>query len=245
MKLATLQAPSVAAYLLHHFLLLSLYFIPQVISYQQQQPIADSRLTINGIPYSTRAYWMRKANQALADLVSPCPFGAFGTVIVNHTAAAAAAAKGLGELVCIGVNSIASTGNPTLYGEIAAISNCTSILTNPSGSYNFNSTQTCPMCASAIRWAGFKEYIYGTSIETLIEKGWGQIRIGSMEVFAQSFDLASSSSSAGAGAGATRLMGGVLRNETDRYFEWQFDPEARCPEGCARGEGGSCGVVDE
>lgn len=26
-------------------------------------------------------------------------------------------------------------------------------------------------CASAIRWAGFKEYIFGTSIEYLIEKG--------------------------------------------------------------------------
>lgn len=27
------------------------------------------------------------------------------------------------------------------------------------------------MCASAIRWAGFKEYIYGTSIDTLVERG--------------------------------------------------------------------------
>lgn len=109
MKLTTLQPLSAAA------LLLNLYcLIPQVLSHQhhqQQQPIADSRLTLNGIPYSTRAYWMRKANQALSDLVSPCPFGAFGTVIVNHTAN-----TGLGELVCIGVNSIASTGNPIMHG---------------------------------------------------------------------------------------------------------------------------------
>jgi len=27
------------------------------------------------------------------------------------------------------------------------------------------------MCASAIRWAGFKEYIYGTSINTLVQRG--------------------------------------------------------------------------
>lgn len=111
MKLTPLQPLSAAAYLL---LLLNLYcLIPQVLSHQhqQQQPIADSRLTLNGIPYSTRAYWMRKANQALSDLVSPCPFGAFGTVIVNHTAN-----TGLGELVCIGVNSIASTGNPIMHG---------------------------------------------------------------------------------------------------------------------------------
>lgn len=110
MKLATLRPPSAVAALLLNLSCL----IPQVLSHQhhqQQQPIADSRLTLNGIPYSTRAYWMRKANQALSDLVSPCPFGAFGTVIVNHTAN-----TGLGDLVCIGVNSIASTGNPIMHG---------------------------------------------------------------------------------------------------------------------------------
>ncbi|KAL9527641.1 hypothetical protein SMMN14_08979, partial [Sphaerulina musiva] len=201
----------------------------------QQQPIADSRLTLNGIPYSTRAYWMRKANQALSDLVSPCPFGAFGTVIVNHTAN-----TGLGDLVCIGVNSIASTGNPIMHGEISAISNCTTLLSSPLGPYNLSLTQTstafsqlslytnaesCPMCASAIRWAGFKEYIYGTSIDTLIEKGWRQIRISSKEVFEQAWEVQ--------GAG-TRFIGGVLGNETDGFFGWQFDPEARCPEGCRR-----------
>lgn len=115
MKLATLRPSSAAAAAAYLLLLLNLYcLIPQVLSHQhqqQQQPIADSRLTLNGIPYSTRAYWMRKANQALSDLVSPCPFGAFGTVIVNHTAN-----TGLGDLVCIGVNSIASTGNPIMHG---------------------------------------------------------------------------------------------------------------------------------
>lgn len=80
------------------------------------------------------------------------------------------------------------------------------------------------MCASAIRWAGFKEYIYGTSIERLVGEGWAQIRISSMEVFRQSFDLGST----------TRLMGEVLTNETDPYFLWQFDPEYKCPSGCAR-----------
>jgi tRNA(Arg) A34 adenosine deaminase TadA len=85
------------------------------------------------------------------------------------------------------------------------------------------------MCASAIRWAGFKEYIYGTSIDTLVAKGWGQIRISSEEIFRESFDLGS----------ATRLVGEVLTNETDVYFAWQFDERAACPEGCGRVEG-SC-----
>lgn len=77
-----------------------------------QAPIQDPELAINGIPFAVRAYWMRRANQALSDLVSPCPFGAFGTVIVNHTDTSS-----MGELVCIGANNISATGNPTLHGK--------------------------------------------------------------------------------------------------------------------------------
>lgn len=72
-----------------------------------QLPLADEKLSINGVPFETRAYWMREANQAMSH---PCPFAPFGTVIVNHTAG------GLGELVCIGENSQRYTGNPTLHG---------------------------------------------------------------------------------------------------------------------------------
>lgn len=78
-----------------------------------QIPLGESTLSINGIPFSTRAYWMRQANLALP---SPCPFAAFGTVIVNHTDT-----SGLGELVCTGANSGATTGNPTLHGESAIV----------------------------------------------------------------------------------------------------------------------------
>ena len=77
--------------------------------------ISDEGLVINSINFSTRAYWMRRANAALAELVSPCPFGAFGSAIVNHTG------DGLGDLICIGANSISSTGNPTLHGMFMAI----------------------------------------------------------------------------------------------------------------------------
>lgn len=128
---------------------------------------------------------------------------------------------------------------------MAAISNCSAILTDPSGPYDltaaeaeaafadlslYTNAESCPMCASAVRWAGFREYIYGTSIDTLIRKGWGQIRISSAEVFRESFDLPRPS----------RLIAEVLTNETDPYFLWQFDPEHPCPRGCQRAEGGGC-----
>lgn len=127
-------------------------------------------------------------------------------------------------------------------GEMVAINNCTKILTDPQGEYRlsaaevseiwptlslYTNAESCPMCASAIRWAGFREYIYGTSINTLIDKGWGQIRISSVDVFRQSFDLPN----------AGRLIADVLSNETDPYFSWQFDPESPCPDGCSRADG--------
>jgi len=68
-------------------------------------------LSINSIPYSTRIHWMREANNALFALSGPCPFAAFGSVIVNHTGATS-----LGELICIGANSNSASGNPTMHG---------------------------------------------------------------------------------------------------------------------------------
>jgi hypothetical protein len=69
-------------------------------------------LSINSIPYSTRVHWMREANAALLALSGPCPFAAFGSVIVNHSDATS-----LGELVCIGANANRETGNPVMHGQ--------------------------------------------------------------------------------------------------------------------------------
>jgi hypothetical protein len=67
--------------------------------------------TPDPIPLSIRSTWMKRAVQALSDLRSPCPFEAFGAVIVNHTGTIE------GEEVCIGVNGVRTEGNPTLHGK--------------------------------------------------------------------------------------------------------------------------------
>lgn len=199
-------------------------------NHQDQAILTDKPASIS---LDTREHWMRVAIGALHDLVSPCPFSAFGAAIVNHTASET------GELVCIGANTIADDGNPTLHGEIAAINNCTSVLRDPNGPYKLSPAETseawkqlslyttaeaCPMCATAIRFAGFKEYVYATSSETLMEDGWPQVSITSRELLRRSGMLEPS----------TEIWTDVLHRETDALFEWQFDSRAPCPAGCSR-----------
>lgn len=82
------------------------------------------------------------------------------------------------------------------------------------------------MCVSAIRWANFREYVYGTSIDFLVKRGWGQFRISSGEVWKKSFDLP--------GGMDTMMMGEVLIGEMDPLFAWQYDGEYECPDDCAK-----------
>jgi hypothetical protein len=77
------------------------------VSYTQKLMAEDT------IPFETRAYWMRRANAALAELASPCPFAPFGSVVVNHSDTSS---DPKGKLVCISVNQNMQKGNPTLHG---------------------------------------------------------------------------------------------------------------------------------
>jgi hypothetical protein len=98
---------------------------------RQSRPSVSSDVDLDlgqdPIRLATREYWMRRAIGALDEVVgSPCPFAAFGAVIVNHTTSAAAvfseddadADAGMGEEVCIGANSVQGLGNPTLHGML-------------------------------------------------------------------------------------------------------------------------------
>ncbi|VBB84466.1 Putative Nucleoside deaminase [Podospora comata] len=184
------------------------------------------------IPLSTREYWIHQAN-TLA-LSHPCPFAAFGTVIVNHTSA-----NPQGTLICTGSNGNSRIGNPTLHGEIAAINNCSSLFV--SSAYNmtpaeslaafkdltlYTNAESCPMCAAAVRWAGFREYVYGVSIKELIELGWGQLDIGSEEVIGSGVGMRDKDPEV--------VLGGVGREQSKLLFGWQF-VRGECPGGCERG----------
>ncbi|KAJ6620282.1 cytidine deaminase-like protein [Mycena sp. CBHHK59/15] len=184
-----------------------------------------SGLTVGGITYSKRVEYMRKTNAALFAQSGVCPFAAFGAIIVNHTS---------DEVVCEGANF--RTGDPTIHGEISAINACTAVFAARNMTATeiyaawadlsiYTNAESCPMCASAIRWAGFKEYIYGTTIQHNYNVGWGVMTLSSYDIFQQSRQLPGVQ---------TLMLGQILTNETDPLFSWQYNETYPCPGNCTR-----------
>lgn len=97
-------------------LLLALIHLTHALSQRHSHTVQFSQdiLPKDSVSYETRVYWMRRANAALAELASPCPFAPFGTVVVNHTDTSS---NPKGKLVCMGVNQNMQKGNPTLHGK--------------------------------------------------------------------------------------------------------------------------------
>jgi tRNA(Arg) A34 adenosine deaminase TadA len=69
----------------------------------------------------------------------------------------------------------------------------------------YTTAEPCPMCMGAILFAGVGRVVYGTSIATLAERGWWQVRLAAREI------------NRAAGSPAT-LVGGVRAAETDALF---------------------------
>jgi tRNA(Arg) A34 adenosine deaminase TadA len=137
---------------------------------------------------------MRRAI-ALAKQVPRLPFGA---VIVQ---------RATGDIVAEGFNR--SSESPTFHGEIDAINRCAE--SHPSIDWTgldlYTTAEPCPMCQSAIEWAGIATVYYGTSIPYLKDRGWWQIDIRAEEIarrtpFRQ-----------------TTIVGGILEDECNPLFD--------------------------
>jgi tRNA(Arg) A34 adenosine deaminase TadA len=107
---------------------------------------------------------MRRAI-ALAKQVPRLPFGA---VIVR---------RATGEIVAEGFNR--SSESPTFHGEIDAINRCAAAHHSIDWTELdlYTTAEPCPMCQSAIEWAGIPLVVYGSSIPFLQSLGWWQIDI--------------------------------------------------------------------
>ncbi len=138
--------------------------------------------------------FMRRAI-VMAKQVPELPFGA---VIVR---------RATGEIVAEGWNR--SSESPTFHGEIDAINRCAAAHRSIdwTGLDLYTTAEPCPMCQSAIEWAGIAMVYYGTSIPYLKDRGWWQIDIRAEEVarrtpFRQ-----------------TKVVGGILEAECNAVFD--------------------------
>ena len=138
--------------------------------------------------------FMRKAIEQ-AVKVPQFPFGA---IIVK---------RATGEIVAEGFNQ--SALNPTLHGEMVAINRCAELQqpTNWSEFDLYTTAEPCPMCQSAIQWAGIANVYYGTSIPYLKAHNWHQINIRASEVITQT-DFRE-----------TTIVGGILETECNALFD--------------------------
>lgn len=121
----------------------------------------------------------------------------FGAVIVDVRS---------GAVLAEGYNR--SKENPTFHGEMDAINRLAAQHSAPDwpSLVLYTTAEPCPMCQSAIEWAGIGMVVYGSSIPFLKELGWGQIDIRAEEVIQRtSFRK-------------TALLGGVRAEECNQLF---------------------------
>lgn len=80
--------------------------------------------------------------------------GPFGAVIVKD-----------GEIIATGVNRVTSNNDPTAHAEVSAIRSACQKLQDfrLTDCIVYSSCEPCPMCLSALYWAGVKKIFYGNT----------------------------------------------------------------------------------
>ena len=86
------------------------------------------------------------------------------------------------EIIADGFNR--SKLSPTYHGEVDAINRCAE--SHPDIDWNglvlYTTAEPCPMCQSAVEWAGIRMVVFGSSIPFLKSLGYSQIDIRAEEV---------------------------------------------------------------
>jgi tRNA(adenine34) deaminase len=110
------------------------------------------------------------------------------------------------HVMATGVNK--SAANPTFHGEIVAINDYVARHGNRGWeeAILYTTGEPCPMCISAIVWAGIGGVVWGTSIEQLRQFGINQILVPATTVIG------------GSAFYHGEILGQVLQAETDALF---------------------------
>lgn len=206
----------------------------------------NSRQTVNGISPAIRNYWMRQAMQVQIDTQdTPCPFGPFGAVIVDHSPTREnPAANPNGTLVCVN-SGLPFAFSATYHGEITALLSCAQIFQDKYGSpqgrnyslWNhltlYTTGEPCPMCAGAIHWQRLRELVWSVPIRYMSQNGRQQIRLPSLVVHEVSEDLQYDIVTEELDF-PIDVIRQVAFDDIAVYFAWQYNINKPCPAGCHR-----------
>ena len=159
----------------------------------QLMPKANAAVSLTAIPTTVHERAMREAIKE-ARLNPMYPFGAVITL------------AGTGEVLARGTN--AGSVNPTFHGEIVCLNNYVASHgnTNWGKLILYTTGEPCPMCMSALIWAGIGGVVFASAIPILIKSGIEQIEISAKAVV-QASDFY-----------RPELLGGILETETDAMF---------------------------
>lgn len=152
-----------------------------------------AKTTLSSIPMKNHETAMRAAI-AMAAQNRSYPFGAVITNINSR------------EILARGVNK--TFDNPLLHGEISCINNYVSNYGNRNWAdlVLYTTGEPCPMCMSALVWAGIGGVVFGSSAQTIKKSGIDIFTFSAKEI------------NQGSSFSNTQLMGGILEAECDKLF---------------------------
>jgi tRNA(Arg) A34 adenosine deaminase TadA len=139
--------------------------------------------------FARHEHWMAQAIQ----VARQNPRAPFGAIMVHQPT---------GSVLASGVNHTADS--PIWHGEMDALGKLARDI-DFARCVLYSTAEPCPMCQSALCWAGVGTVVYGTSIPFLQSLGWDQIDLRAQQVADRSHR-------------PCHLLGGVLGPECDRLF---------------------------
>lgn len=119
-----------------------------------------------------------------------------------------------GEVVALEHNVVWRTTDITAHAEVNAIRKACEKLNSISlkGAVIYSTCEPCPMCFSAIHWAGISRIVYGAGIADAADAGFNELPISNQQLRQL-------------GRTEVDITDGVLREEACRLFlEWKEGP---------------------
>jgi tRNA(Arg) A34 adenosine deaminase TadA len=152
-----------------------------------------AKLTLTSIPLKQHEVAMRAA-MTMGIQNASYPFGA---VITNANS---------GAILAKGVNQ--TFQNPVLHGEMVCINHYVSQQGNKNWGdcILYTTGEPCPMCMSALIWAGIGGVVFGSSVQTIQSSGIDIFQFSAKDI------------NQGSRFSQTQLLGGILEAECNALF---------------------------